>query len=305
MPPPDDPAPERDHLSSASGPEIDSYEPSQPIDLEPYPQSQGPRRVLLPILLFAVTCASTYLAGGPVFALTLMLILTTHELGHFLQAVRYGVPASLPYFIPMPISPIGTMGAVIAMRGGLGNRKSLFDIGISGPLAGLVPAIAASVVGLKLSTVAPIARVADGHVTGLGVPLLFKLLVHFIFGPLKDTERVMLHPIAYAGWVGVFITGLNLIPIGQLDGGHVLYALLRRRAHLIAVTLLWAALLAVMVWGYWGWSLMLLLLALLGPRHPPTANDDMPLGTFRTILGWLTLAFLVLGFTPEPFYIGE
>jgi membrane-associated protease RseP (regulator of RpoE activity) len=122
-----------------------------------------------------------------------------------------------------------------------------------------------------------------------------------VFGPIPAGADVVLHPIAYAGWVGIFITALNLFPIGQLDGGHVLYALPLRRAHGVAQGLLLAVMLAVVVWGYWGWTLMILLLMWMGPLHPPTANDDVPLGTARTILGWATLAFVPLGFTPVPF----
>jgi len=259
------------------------------------------RRILIPVLLFAATCVSTFLAAGPIYALTLMLILTAHELGHFFQALRYGVPASLPYFIPMPLNPIGTMGAVIGMRAHMGNRKALFDIGISGPLAGLIPTLVCCIVGLRYSEVIVVAGRPPAWM--LGEPLLFKLLIYLTFGPLKATEDVLLHPLAYAGWVGMFITALNLVPIGQLDGGHILYALLRRRAHLVAVALLLAVLVCVVVFGYWGWSVMIFLLVLMGPRHPPTADDDMPLGTGRTVLGWLTLTFVVLGFTPEPFNI--
>lgn len=258
------------------------------------------RRVFLPALLFIATCASTYAVGGLAFALPLMLILTMHELGHFFQAVRYGVPASLPYFIPMPFSPIGTMGAVIGMQAHAGDRKALFDIGITGPLAGLLPAVVCSIVGLQQSEVFEIAAGQRGLV--LGQPLFFKLLVFLTFGPLDATHVVDLHPLAYAGWVGIFITGLNLIPIGQLDGGHILYALLLRRAHRVAVLLFVAAAVAVAFFGYGGWSLMLLLLFLTGPKHPPTADDTVPLGRGRTVLGWLTLSFAVFGFTPQPFY---
>ena len=113
-----------------------------------------------------------------------------------------------------------------------------------------------------------------------------------------------MHPIAFAGWVGIFITALNLIPIGQLDGGHILYALLRRHAHLVAQLLLAAAAIGVIVGGYWGWTLMIVLLMLMGPIHPPTANDDVPLGTTRTTLGWASLAFVIIGFTPTPFLFG-
>lgn len=284
------------------GPAVDPDSPYTPPATDENLGGRLPSRrmVLLPALLFVATCLSTYDANGPVFAAAVMLILTMHELGHFFQALRYGVPASLPFFIPMPYSPIGTMGAVIGMQAHIGNRKALFDIGISGPLAGLVPAIACTVVGLQYSEVI---NVTDHRVgLQLGEPLLFKLLSYLTFGPLQPTQDVVLHPLAFAGWVGIFITALNLIPIGQLDGGHVLYALLLRRAHGVATFLFFSAMMAVAIFGYWGWSIMLMLLFIMGPWHPPTADDRVPLGAGRTILGWITLAFVVLGFTPQPFY---
>jgi membrane-associated protease RseP (regulator of RpoE activity) len=274
----------------------------EPLQIENVEQPQplpAPRpRVLLPVLLFIATCVSTWHVGGPAFSIPVMIILLSHELGHFLQALRYRVPASLPYFIPIPQSPIGTMGAVIVMRPGLGDRRSLFDIGISGPLAGIVPALVFSVVGLHFSQFVP-ADASPG--LRLGEPLIFKFLSYVVLGPTPSGAEVAIHPMAYAGWVGIFITALNLVPIGQLDGGHVLYALLRDKAHGIAQGLLFAAMFAVVVWGYWGWSLMILLLMLMGPIHPPTANDEVPLGTGRTILGWASLLFVPLGFTPVPF----
>jgi membrane-associated protease RseP (regulator of RpoE activity) len=137
----------------------------------------------------------------------------------------------------------------------------------------------------------------------LGEPLLFKLLVYLTFGSLAEGQDVILHPVAFAGWVGILITALNLFPIGQLDGGHVLYALLRQRAHTVAKGLLLAAAVAVVLFGYWGWTLMLLLLLWIGPMHPKTANDHVSLGTGRTVLGWASLFFVPLGFTPMPFYL--
>jgi membrane-associated protease RseP (regulator of RpoE activity) len=266
----------------------------------PTVQPYRPRKQL-PIILFVATCISTYLTGGLAFSLALMSTLLAHELGHYLQALRYGVPASLPYFIPMPLSPIGTMGAVILMSPGMGNRRTLFDIAITGPLAGLVPALLFCVLGLQWSEVVVLAENEMGLM--LGEPLLFKLLVYLTFGPLAEGQDVILHPVAFAGWVGIFITALNLFPIGQLDGGHVLYALLRRRAHAVAKGLLLAAAAAVVLGGYWGWTLMLLLLMWIGPVHPPTANDYVSLGTGRTVLGWASLLFVPLGFTPMPFYL--
>ena len=267
------------------------------------------RKVLVPGVLFLFTCASTYLvgsmffgpAGGLAFAAALMATLTAHEFGHFLQAQRYGVPASLPYFLPMPISPIGTMGAVIAMQPGSGDRKSLFDIAITGPLAGVVPAIAFSLIGLAWSEPVALAGVEGQAGLRLGAPLLFRGMRLWIVGALPEGYELMLHPLAYAGWVGIFITALNLIPISQLDGGHILYSLLRERARPVATMLLGLAIAAVLFWGYWGWTLMILLLLLIGPAHPPTANDSVPLGTGRYLLGWLSLLFVLVGFTPTPF----
>jgi membrane-associated protease RseP (regulator of RpoE activity) len=248
-----------------------------------------------------LTCYTTYRAKnqGLAYALPVMGILLCHEFGHYLQARRYHVPASLPFFIPMPWGPLGTMGAVIAMRGHMGSRKALYDIGITGPLAGLVPAIICCLVGLRLSTLEDIPRVLNESL--IGAPPLFQWLSDWIVGPIPPGKLLSLHPIAFAGWVGIFLTALNLIPIGQLDGGHVLYALLRGKAQTIAWLLLAGAFAGVILTRRYEWSLMLMLLLFIGPSHPPTANDEMPLGTGRIILGWLTLAFVLIGFTPRPF----
>lgn len=254
-------------------------------------------RFWLPVGLFVATCVSTWAVGGWAYAIPLMTILICHEGGHFLQAKRYKVPASLPYFIPMPFTPIGTFGAVIAMRGHMGDRRSLFDIGITGPLAGLVPTLFFCVIGLYLSRVGVVAGQSSMM---LGEPLVFKAIGQFIFGALPEGQDIILHPMAFAAWVGLLITSLNLLPIGQLDGGHVLYALMRDKAGRIATLLLGAAVFAVVFFGYYWWTLMLILLMFMGPQHPPTADDDMELGTTRIILGWATLAFIVIGFTPTP-----
>jgi membrane-associated protease RseP (regulator of RpoE activity) len=278
---------------------------------EPVVYQQRRRRILLPIILFAATCWSTYYVGsdqrrspthGLAYSAAVMFILLSHELGHFIQAHRYGVPASLPFFIPIPAPPIGTMGAVIAMQPGVGDRRSIFDIAITGPIAGLIPALIFSVIGLQWSEVFDTRGQQFGLM--LGEPLLFKLLAWLTFGPLPEHHDIALHPIAFAGWVGIFITALNLFPIGQLDGGHILYALLLKKAHPIARSVLLLAAAAVILYGYWGWTLMIVLLMLMGSAHPPTADDNVPLGTTRTILGWAALAFLPIGFTPVPFDFG-
>lgn len=273
------------------------------------------RKVVLPIVLFLATIVSTFLAGyhpfvdgdgerhealegGLLYCGALMTILTAHELGHFFQAVRYGVPASFPFFIPMPISPIGTMGAVIAMRAHFGNRKSLYDIGITGPVAGLIPAIGCCVWGIAHSRVVDLTNVTVGE--RLGEPLLFSWLALWLKGPLATNQEIVVHPVAFAGWVGLLITSLNLLPIGQLDGGHILYALLRRYARRFAILTLLGAIVAI-AFGYTMWAPFVILLCLMGPSHPPTADDSVPLGWPRIILGWLMLAFVPIGFTPVPF----
>jgi Zn-dependent protease len=273
------------------------------------------RRWLLPSLLFIATCLSTlyvaseyailasgYFEGiyqGLLYAVPVMTILVCHEMGHFYLAHRYRVYASLPYFIPMPFSPFGTFGAVIAMEPRSGGRKAIFDIGIAGPLAGLVPTIVFIILGLQRSSF----QFPMHGEMNFGSSPLFSYLAEWIRGPAPLNQDLNLHPMAFAGWVGLFITSLNLIPIGQLDGGHVLYALLRRNANLVARILLYTALFIVIFnfQSYGSWLPMLVLVFFfIGPNHPPTANDEEPLGIGRTILGWLTLAFILVGFTPIP-----
>ena len=262
---------------------------------------KGAKRWKLPLGLFVATCVSTYLVGGVEFSFALLVTLLAHEFGHYLQAVRYGVPASYPYFIPMPLSPIGTMGAVIGMQPGKGNRRSLFDIAITGPIAGLLPALFFSYYGLTQSKIISVAEASSN--LSLGEPLIFKALVYLQFGSLAEGTDVLLHPVAFAGWVGIFITALNLFPIGQLDGGHILYSLLLRRSHQCSMLILFGCIGGVVFFGYWGWTLMLSLLIWMGAKHPPTADDEAILGRGRIILGSLALLFMPLGFTPMPFII--
>jgi membrane-associated protease RseP (regulator of RpoE activity) len=294
---------------------------------EPPPAFGRPRpRVFLPLLLFVATWLSTFLVGGEAFGLkqidaevfvdwpafvagglkystALMAILLAHEMGHFLQARRYGVPASLPWFIPIPALPLGTMGAVIVQASGFANRKQLFDIGISGPLAGLVLALPITIIGLRDSKVIDI--VADGGGMTFGNPLILQWLAEWRFGPLAPGQDVALTPLLHAGWVGIFVTALNLTPIGQLDGGHILYCLIGRKAHAVARALLWFAIGYMLFTRNWSYAFMVILLMLMGARHPPSQDDSVPLGRLRTALGWLTLSFIVIGFTPEPFSLND
>lgn len=282
------------------------------------PRKEGPpplreRRWTIPVILFLATCWTTYQVGtqsesphswesviaGLSYCVPVMTILLCHELGHFLQTLRYGVRATLPIFIPIPFASItGTLGAVIGMEPHMSHRRALFDIGISGPLLGLIPTLVCCVVGLYLSEVKDLAAVPTG--IPLGDPLLFHFLAQAIHGPVPPGHEIFLHPVGYAGWVGLLVTSLNLFPIGQLDGGHILYALLRRKAHLVATLILAGAVVGVAYFRLYGWIIMLVLIVLMGPKHPPTANDDAPLGWGRSVLGWVTLAFLPFGFTPMP-----
>jgi membrane-associated protease RseP (regulator of RpoE activity) len=277
---------------------VEEMPPASP----PPPTPRSPR-LRWPVALLLATIASTYYVGycehgvweGAVYCLSVMTILVCHEAGHFIQARRYGVHSSLPYFLPMPVPPIGTMGAVIGMSSNIPNRKALFDIGISGPLAGLVPTLIFTVIGTMLHKPIGLANTADPNSTVIHAPWIMSVIEHWRFASVST-----LGPMVHAGWVGLLITSLNLFPIGQLDGGHVLYAILRRGAHVVAILLLVAAVVAVIRFHYTTWTLMLLLLVFMGPRHPPTADDQTPLGTWRIVLGCLTLAFLPFGFTPVP-----
>ena len=281
-------------------------------------------RKRLTIFLFLATCVTTFLAGtgvhigllfpsvvqdlmdkgllweviqnGLIYSGVLMSILMFHEMGHYLQARRYNVPASLPFFIPMPFPPIGTMGAVIIQGAGVADRKQMFDIGISGPLAGLVIALPAMFYGVAESQIQPVGK----GTMQFGDPLIIQWVIEYRHGPLKPGEDIVSSPLLFAGWVGIFITALNLIPIGQLDGGHILYSLIGKRAHAVALALLFGAVAYMIFQRQPAYVLMVILLFLIGARHPPTRDDTVPLGTFRIILGWVTLGFIIIGFTPTP-----
>jgi membrane-associated protease RseP (regulator of RpoE activity) len=206
-------------------------------------------------------------------------------------------------FIPMPIGPFGTMGAVIVQSPHHADRKAMFDIAITGPLAGLCVALPVAWLGALRSQV----RLIDQpHLSeGFGTPLILDWMIYAVHGPLAENQTVLVNPLLMAGWVGVFITALNLTPVGQLDGGHILYCLIGKRAHAVA----WAFVIGVVAYmaitKYWVFSVMIILMVLMGVRHPPTANDHVPLGWPRVILGWLTLAFLVIGLNPRPIEQGS
>jgi len=290
-------------------------EPSLPLEMRaesissyqtvhPRPEPPPRRRVLLPLGLFLATCYSTYYVGtlqfgepgGLEYMFAVMGILLTHEMGHFLQALRHHVPASLPFFIPMP-QLTGTMGAVI-VQGANSNRLQLFDIGISGPLAGLVVAIPVTCIGILNANVAP-ELPGGAHVLHFGDPLFVKLLIWWLRDLPFGTELI-LNPYLMAGWFGLLLTGLNMMPLSQLDGGHVTYALMGRHAHTLAHLLAIAAIAAMVITANYQFVVMLVLVLLIGLDHPPTSDDTVELGRGRTILGYASLIIPILCFTPIP-----
>ena len=235
------------------------------------------------------------LAAGAPFAATLLLILGVHEMGHYVAARIHGVQVTLPYFIPVPFG-LGTFGAFIAMKSPVENRKALFDVGLAGPIAGLVVALPLMILGLLLSSVVP----ASGEVGGrLGVSLLVNWLVDLV-QPHAAGFAVQLHPIAIAAWFGLLITGFNLMPMGQLDGGHVSYAILGRAARPLAF-IAFASLLTMGFLFWSGWYTWAFFALLTGLGHPSPANDITPLDRGRKLIGLLALGLFLLLITPRPF----
>jgi len=234
-------------------------------------------------------------ATGLTYSLALLGMLFAHEMGHFLQAERYRVPVSYPYFIPMPLLPIGTMGAFIMMQSTRLNRRELFDIGLTGPLAGLAVALPLTCWGIAVTE--PLPLTIEPY---FGSIWLWDALVFLIHGPLPTGMHVPFHPLSMAGLITFFVTGLNMLPISQLDGGHVAHALLGKDARWLGRGLMVLALIYMVFFGRSEFALMWVLMFFLGIDHPPTADDRAPLGTFRTWLGWISLTLPVWCFTSMP-----
>ncbi len=278
-------------------------------------------------LLFVAACVTTWNAGGPVFAATLMGILVAQERGHYIVARRYGIDVSLPYFIPLPFA-VGTMGAIIRMRSAISRRNALIDVGASGPLAGLAVAIPLLIWGLASSPVGPVANGADGgFIEGNSLLyILLKLIVKGRYLPSGGLD-VQISPMAFAAWVGMLVTFINLIPVGQLDGGHVAVAIFgdgwERAARWLHRSLAVVGLGVFLVltqaardagrtgWGAVGygaqsavpwlvWATLLFVMRKLagGRYHPPVGQE--PLAPSRRILGIVMAIVFVLLFTPVP-----
>jgi membrane-associated protease RseP (regulator of RpoE activity) len=289
------------------------------------------RRVKLPLLLFLLTCLSTFWSGatgdldgigdgslmpvraalarnwqiGLMYMSSVIGILLCHEMGHFLTTVRYRIPASFPFFLPIPISFIGTMGAVIGMDGRRANRKEIFDIGLAGPLAGLV--IAIPVMWLGISNLELSVANGKGGME-LQMPLLANLMASQIDVTLPDKiplGHLVGNPLLLAGWFGFLITGLNMMPVGQLDGGHVLYCVLGPKARYVARLMMLTVIVYILsdLETNFVWILMtLLVIFLIGVDHPPTQDDSVDIGWGRRVIGTLSLAIPILCLPPTPFH---
>ena len=282
------------------------------------------RRLTLPLVLFLATCLSTFWVGaadwqpqfiespqvmrqvvaanwpqGLTYMGAVLAILLTHEMGHFLQTVRYHIPASYPLCIPVPFSLIGTMGAVISMDGMRANRKQIFDIGVAGPLAGLVVAAPILYVGVQQLD---LSITPEQHDIQLYNPVIVRWLIEWMHPQWADRAAWVsvsqLNPYFMAGWVGMLITGLNMLPVSQLDGGHVVYALFGRDAYKIARAFIIIAIIYVVLNLEQAaiWTPMLILVILIGIHHPPTADDSVELDDFRWIVGVASMAIPVLCF---------
>lgn len=279
-----------------------------------------PNNVWLPVLLALLTVVSVLfsytlffetsepsLAGvmrnlgrGWPFAASLLSILLAHELGHYFMSRHFGVAATLPYFIPFPLSPFGTMGAMIRMKDMPPNKRSMLLIGAAGPLAGLVVAIPILILGLSLSEVTPVP--ASGY-SAEGNSLLYLGIKYLLFGQILPSNGVdvFLHPVAFAGWAGLLVTSLNLIPAGQLDGGHVMYALLGSKTRYLN----WAITGILLVMGIWwqGWLLWAVLILIFSRADMPPMDDVTPLRPWQMALAVALLVVFVLTFTPMPLRI--
>ncbi len=305
-----------------------SFNPPAEILFEEAPPEKFP---WINLALFALTCLSTLIVGtvltagfektlgdsissffgdmlrnplvlvkGLPFSLSIMTILLAHEMGHYLTCRYYGISASLPYFIPAP-TIVGTMGAFIRIKSPIHHRPALLDVGVAGPIAGFVFAIPVLIIALVQSRFG--LPEAEGSSFVFGDPIIFRLFEALMGKTPPPGMELYIHPIGIAAWFGFFATAMNLLPVGQLDGGHISYALFGRiHKHISQGFLFLLIPLGIFYWQ--GWLVWTTVLLFIGLRHPMTLDDSVPLGRRHVWLGWIALAMFILCFTPMPFYIG-
>ncbi len=276
------------------------------------------RRLQLQTLLYLLTCFTTFAAGvvgwepmllgfdddmvaklgqqwprGVAYMVAVMAVLTAHEAGHFIAAWWHRIPATLPFFLPVPVLLTGTLGAVIGMEGSRASRRQLFDIALAGPIAGLVIAVPVMAVGMFLGTP------SDSS------PFALSPLARWMLATVRPDAAEGIEPNALfmAGWVGLLVTGLNMIPVSQLDGGHVSHAIFGRQSKWVARSVLAGAVVAIAVLGLYNWIAMVVIVMLMGTDHPPIRQDGRPLGLLRTTLGLFALLIPVITFMPQPLLI--
>ena len=252
------------------------------------------RSTSLPISMVGLMVRGFWYSG------TILAILGCHELGHYLACRYYNVDASLPYFLPVPISITGTLGAFIRIREPIPEKRMLFDIGIAGPIAGFLVAVPALFFGVAMSHVVQVPPDFVG--LELGEPVLFKMASWLFWGTTQKGYSLNLHPMAFGAWFGMLATALNLFPIGQLDGGHISYAVLGPRSTYVTFVMLGVALMLTLVSSSWiVWTgLMMVMLFMIGPRHPRVFDEDVPLDRTRMVLALFALVMFILCFTPAP-----
>ena len=318
--------------SAAEIPEQPDLPPAWPplpelpyVPLTPEPRRDPPWRY---VLLFLLTIYTTTAAGrghylsfylgfgggfnpftpwelmvrGLWYSVPILSILGCHELGHYFACRYYGVAASRPYFIPMPLVLTGTLGAFIRIRQPIPSKRELFDIGIAGPIAGFVIAVPVLFFGMYLSHIGELPRGFHGEVFNFGEPILLKLAAFLTFGTTGDNMVISMHPMAFAGWFGLLATALNLFPIGQLDGGHISYAVLGRKSTIVTLVMV-VCLIGLAFWSTsWAvWAgLTTLMLIVFGPHHPRTLDEDIPLDPTRKALAVFAVIMFILCFTPAP-----
>ena len=237
------------------------------------------------------------IALGIIYAAVLMGILLGHELGHFLTCRYYRINATLPYFIPAP-TLIGTLGAFIKIKSPITRKHQLFDIGVAGPLTGFILSLPALIYGLSLSKLVPPISPEEGGIA-FGESILLRILGGMIFKDIPASYDVYLHPVAFAGWVGILVTSFNLFPVGQLDGGHISYSLLGLKSRKIAnLFLLVFFIMGIFFWV--GWLIWALIILFLGLRHPRVLDETTSLSAGRKIIGCLMIFIFILSFIPDP-----